>query len=592
MKKKPYFKIDAKIKNQNVIKNAKCGYRPFLFLHCILIFAICVLNVPIKKIYAIENSVVVTKIAAFEQSGYEWIEIANRSNQPVDTAGWKFWEGGANHGWNLAQGDDLVLNSGERAVIVQDKDKFLEKNPDFKDAIIDSAWSSLKESGEEIGLKDANLELVEVFSYIECSEGILERIDLNLNDYTENNWKEIKEEKDGEEGKDGREREEETGDQKSKTEETGDAGLNSDNGLAIYNDLLQSSEKLFVNHPPAAVMGEDMEINAGEAVFFDGSDSFDEDGDALEYFWDFGDGGEGEGAQIEHKYEHQGKFSAILRVSDGKLTASDAIWVNVFKINYSASIFINSFLPNPAGPDTYDEWIEVCNSGSEPANLSEWILDDIAEGGSKEYIIKNIEIGADGDECIKFYRKETKISLNNNGDSVRILNPAGEVADEVIYNKNVKDEEAIYSQKSVKSVKSKVENSLKTAETEKQREKEIGIEMEDSFSFSSFSTGEEKNDKPANQLMNKQISLPLAIRTVDIYGGTLEGELVKVAGKITDKSGNVFFIDDGSGAARIWLDPKSKIDYILLQVGNEIIVSGFVSKTAFGCKIIAGNLEK
>src|SRR5438128_2562121 len=44
----------------------------------------------------------------------------------------------------------------------------------------------------------------------------------------------------------------------------------------------------------------------------------DPDGDALSYFWEFGDGGTGSGAQESHAYAVPGWFTAVLTVSDGK----------------------------------------------------------------------------------------------------------------------------------------------------------------------------------------------------------------------------------------------------------------------------------
>jgi len=551
----------------------------------LIFFLILELCFPVKINANTIASIVISKIAAFEKSGYEWVEIINRSDNPIDTTGWKFWENKTNHKWSLAQGDDLILDAGERAIIAQNKDKFLENHPGYKGVIIDSAWGSLKESGEEIGLKNANLETIEDFLYIKCPDGVLERTNINLNDYTSGNWTEKT-------NKEIEEIEEPKSLEKPQTTQTNRDRKN--------DELIIDNPKLIIeNHPPVAIIGDDLEINAGDTVFFDGSDSFDEDGDDLEYFWDFGDGNEGEGAQIDHKYEHYGRFSAILRVSDGKTAASNAIWVNAVKIDYSKNIHINSFLPNPAGPDMNNEWIEICNSGLKLTNLSNWILDDIQDGGSNEYAIKNTEI--DAKECVKFYRKETKIALNNNGDVVRLINPAGEIVDEIKYDKIMKDNEILYQDTSpkkqetnkdedkIQGLKSKIQinnkiQNLNSNETETNKITKIG-EIK--------SQKNTKSNSPIYQSANFRLSvnLPAAVKTEDIYGGTLNGELVKVAGVVKDKSGNVFFINDGSREARIWFSPKSKIDYSAINVGKNIIIIGMVSKTDVGYRIIAKNLK-
>jgi PKD repeat protein len=78
-----------------------------------------------------------------------------------------------------------------------------------------------------------------------------------------------------------------------------------------------------VNTPPVAVAGPDLETFYGgayDAVIFDGTRSFDPDGDPLTYHWDFGDGTIGTGPKVSHVYKNPGTFTARLRVSDGTNT--------------------------------------------------------------------------------------------------------------------------------------------------------------------------------------------------------------------------------------------------------------------------------
>jgi PKD repeat protein len=53
-----------------------------------------------------------------------------------------------------------------------------------------------------------------------------------------------------------------------------------------------------------------------EAVSFDGSRSFDSDGNIVSYSWDFGDGKSATGAQVDHKYDRSGVFTVKLTISD------------------------------------------------------------------------------------------------------------------------------------------------------------------------------------------------------------------------------------------------------------------------------------
>jgi hypothetical protein len=51
-------------------------------------------------------------------------------------------------------------------------------------------------------------------------------------------------------------------------------------------------------------------------VTFDGSGSFDPDGDIVSWDWDFGDGTTGDGAITTHAYDSPGRYTVTLTVTD------------------------------------------------------------------------------------------------------------------------------------------------------------------------------------------------------------------------------------------------------------------------------------
>ena len=51
-------------------------------------------------------------------------------------------------------------------------------------------------------------------------------------------------------------------------------------------------------------------------ILFNASDSYDSDGDIVEYFWDFGDSKHGYGMVVEHRYEATGVYNVTLTVRD------------------------------------------------------------------------------------------------------------------------------------------------------------------------------------------------------------------------------------------------------------------------------------
>lgn len=131
--------------------------------------------------------VVITEIGAYERTDHEWVEIYNVSGAAVDLTGWKFWENNTNHGLAALAGD-LSLAPGEYGIIAQKGDVFLTDHPGFGGTVLDSSWSTLKESGEEIGLKDTGGNFVERFTYLPAPETSLQRRDPNLADYSSANW--------------------------------------------------------------------------------------------------------------------------------------------------------------------------------------------------------------------------------------------------------------------------------------------------------------------------------------------------------------------------------------------------------------------
>lgn len=103
---------------------------------------------------------------------------------------------------------------------------------------------------------------------------------------------------------------------------------------------------------------------------------------------------------------------------------------------YSTAIVINRFLPNSSGSDTTDEFIELKNTGPSSVDLTSWQLDD-AEGGSPPYRIPaGVTLAAVA--VRSFMAAETKLALNNNGDSVRLFSPDGKIRSQFSYEKTTK----------------------------------------------------------------------------------------------------------------------------------------------------------
>lgn len=93
---------------------------------------------------------------------------------------------------------------------------------------------------------------------------------------------------------------------------------------------------------------------------------------------------------------------------------------NTSKDNFDAKLIVTEFLPNPEGPDSENEFIEIKNIGPAADIGGYYIADTI--GSPKGYKIpEGTSIGQN--QYLAFYSAKTPISLNNKGDGVEVWDP-------------------------------------------------------------------------------------------------------------------------------------------------------------------------
>jgi hypothetical protein len=98
-------------------------------------------------------------------------------------------------------------------------------------------------------------------------------------------------------------------------------------------------------------------------------------------------------------------------------------------------ITLSEIMPNPKMQGV-NEWIEIANGASTPADLTGWAIDDADGGGSPYHLPQGSVIAPRSLLVISL----PKALFNNSGDTVRLLRPDGSVADQYIYTQSSADQ--------------------------------------------------------------------------------------------------------------------------------------------------------
>ncbi|OGD56962.1 hypothetical protein A2V71_03210 [Candidatus Berkelbacteria bacterium RBG_13_40_8] len=234
---------------------------------------------------------------------------------------------------------------------------------------------------------------------------------------------------------------------------------------------------------------------------------------------------------------------------------------------YSDAIVINELMPNPSGDETKNEWIELCNNSDEAVDLNGWHLKDLY-GSTHDFVIFNIKGTIIGPhQFLIFYRSETNITLNNDTDGVVLIQPNGKILNQTVFSKGGKEGWSWARDKNGKFSWTVSPTPLK---------KNI-IEMP-----VETSNEESQTKEPIN-------TIPIEIKTGE-YQDYLD-KLVKISGKVTSTSGNTFYLDDGSGVVKIYIQEKTGIDKPEMHKNDIFEVIGIVDLYGKTWRILPQNQD-
>jgi PKD repeat protein len=116
-------------------------------------------------------------------------------------------------------------------------------------------------------------------------------------------------------------------------------------------------------------------VQVAEEAWFNGTMSYDPDGIVVDYSWEFGDGGVGNGVFVSHAYESPGGYTVKLTVTDDDgLSHSD--WVHVMVEGNQTNPFIGFTIPVD-GEHSVKLMDDVMIWFSEPMNIHtvSWTID-------------------------------------------------------------------------------------------------------------------------------------------------------------------------------------------------------------------------
>lgn len=107
-------------------------------------------------------------------------------------------------------------------------------------------------------------------------------------------------------------------------------------------------------------------------------------------------------------------------------------------------MIVKEFLPNPVGKDAGGEYVTLFNDGDAVSSLSGWKLKD-ASGKIFSLNGYRLEPGKE----LKLFSSVTKLSLNNNGETIQLIDVSGTMASELSYVGSAQEGRVIYANREI-----------------------------------------------------------------------------------------------------------------------------------------------
>ena len=258
------------------------------------------------------------------------------------------------------------------------------------------------------------------------------------------------------------------------------------------------------------------------------------------------------------KFVGPGVRNIKLIVKDIKeLVSTTNLIIEFFQL--SDNIYLNEINPHPEN-GVLNEFIELYNYSDQDINLYGWQLDDIESGGSKPYVLDQQVIKAKS--YLSIYHSVSKISLNDDGDEVRLISPNGLEQNKIVY------------------------QSAKAGQSYNKTDSGWSWSSTITPNLENIVTQIEPSSADANQTKTTSNQLSLQKYSIRDAKQQKEGTELIVSGTVNVLpnifSAQYFYIQDEDSGIQIYCNKK---DFPNLQVGDLIEVTGELSLPNSGARI-------
>jgi hypothetical protein len=320
---------------------------------------------------------------------------------------------------------------------------------------------------------------------------------------------------------------------KYKKPETGKSYCLDERGKWQWCQRPTPGAKNYYNAPPRLEVIFPKEARAGAPVVFDSSDIFDPEGKPLTFSWDFGDGATNDLMTAEHTFLQPGSYTVRLTAGDQENEVREEATIKVI---------------GPNGEKIFGKTASKAKTTASTKKVA----------GIKTASVKKTTAASSG----KFLRLAGVVAVPPGVLGVQIFYLAGE--------RNIQ----IYNY-------SKLFPELKIGDNI-----EVTGELTSSAGEARLKT---KTAADIKLLGVKEPPVPEEIACRDLSDEQV-GKLVRVKGELTKKTGSTIYLDDSTDEALIYLKPATGISVKNLNEGEELTVTGIVSKTASGLRLLPRSL--